>query len=463
MSMLDKLARARWAVLASALVCVVPAGAAAGAAERTLANGLKIIVKEDHRSPVAVSMVWYRAGSMDEVSGTTGVAHVLEHMMFKGTQKVPAGEFSRIIARAGGRDNAFTSRDYTAYFQQLHKSKLALALELEADRMVNLQFSEEEFAREMKVIMEERRMRTDDDPHAQLSELMMATVYGVHPYRTPVIGWMKDLENMRLADARDWHTTWYAPNNATLVVGGDVEAEEVFRLAEKFFGPIPAHTLPQHKPQAEPPQRGVKRINLKAPAEQPYLLMAYQVPVLRDVDNDWEPYALSILGGVLDGSAAARLPRELVKSSRIANSAGSSYDITNRGPGLFFLDGVPAEGRSAAEVETAMRDQIRRLVEEGISDEELRRVKAQVIAAQVFAQDSVFYQAMRIGALDTVGLPHDSANRQMKKLQEVSAEQVREVARKYLMDDNLTVAVLDPQRFATGARPRPKEETGRDE
>ncbi len=222
--MFDNLAVARWAVLASALVCVVPAGAVAGAAERTLANGLKVVVKEDHRSPVVVSMVWYRAGSMDEVSGTTGVAHVLEHMMFKGTQKVPRGEFSRIIARAGGRDNAFTSRDHTAYHQQLHKSKLALALELEADRMVNLQFSVEEFAREMKVIMEERRMRTDDDPHAQLSELMMATVYAVHPYRTPVIGWMSDLENMRLADARDWYEKWYAPNNATLVVGGDVGA-----------------------------------------------------------------------------------------------------------------------------------------------------------------------------------------------------------------------------------------------
>ena len=449
--MLDKLALACSAVLASAFVCAAPAGAKGNTAERTLANGLKVIVKEDHRSPVVVAMVWYRAGSMDEVSGTTGVAHVLEHMMFKGTQKVAGGEFSRIIARAGGRSNAFTSRDHTAYHEQLHKSKLALALELEADRMAHVQFSEEEFRKEMKVIMEERRMRTDDDPHAQLSETMMATIYEAHPYRTPVIGWMNDLENMRLADAREWYENWYAPNNATLVVGGDVEAEEVFRLAGKFFGPIPARALPQRKSQVEPPQHGVKRVSLKAPAEQPYLLMAYHVPVLRDVDNDWEPYALSVLGGVLDGSAAARLPRELVKKSRIANSAGSSYDITNRGPGLFLLDGIPAEGKSAAEVETALREQVRRLVEEGISEEELRRVKAQVVAAQVFAQDSVFYQAMRIGALDTVGLPHDSIERQMKKLQEVSSAQVRDVARKYLVDDNLTVAVLDPQRLASGA------------
>ncbi len=461
--MLDKLAVPRWAVLAWTLSCVVPALAASDATQRTLDNGLKIIVKEDHRSPVVVSMVWYRAGSMDEGSGTTGVAHVLEHMMFKGTQKVPGGEFSRIIARAGGRSNAFTSRDHTVYHQQLHRSKLALALELEADRMANLQFSDEEFAREMNVIMEERRMRTDDDAHAQLTESMMATVYAVHPYRAPVIGWMNDLRNMRLADAKDWYDKWYSPNNATLVVCGDVETEEVFRLAEKIFGLIPARTLPQRKPQIEPPQRGAKRTIVKAPAEQPYLLMAYHVPVLRDVDNDWEPYALSVLGGVLDGSAAARLPRELVKNSRVANSAGSNYDITNRGPGLFFLDAVPAEGRSASEVETALRGQIQRLVEEGINEEELRRVKAQVIAAQVFAQDSVFYQAMRIGVLDTTGLPHDSVNRQMKKLQEVSATQVREVARKYLVDDNLTVAVLDPQRIAAGTRPSPKAANGRDD
>ncbi len=176
---------------------------------------MTILVKEDHRSPVAVSMVWYRAGSMDEVSGTTGVAHMLEHMMFKGTQKVPVGEFSRTIGRAGGRENAFTSRDYTAYYEQLHKSKLPLALELEADRMVNLSFAEDEFAKELKVVMEERRSRTDDNPHAQLSEQLMAAVYVSHPYRSPVVGWMNDLQNMQLADARGWYEKWYAPNNAT--------------------------------------------------------------------------------------------------------------------------------------------------------------------------------------------------------------------------------------------------------
>ncbi len=450
----------RYLPLVLALFCV-PA-IAADAQQRKLANGMKVIVKEDHRSPIVVSMVWYRAGSMDEVSGTTGVAHVLEHMMFKGTKKIPAGEFSRTIARAGGRDNAFTSRDYTAYHQQLHKSKLPLALELEADRMANLSLSEEEFSKEIRVVMEERRMRTDDDAHAQVSEQLMASVYVAHPYRTPIVGWMNDLANMRAEDARRWYDTWYVPNNATLVVAGDVVTEEVFRLAEKFFGPIPSRPLPERKPQVEPAQPGIKRLTVKAPGELPYVLMAYHVPVLRDPEKDWEPYALSVLNGVLDGYDAARLNRELVKTSRIANAAGASYDGVNRGEGLFYLDGTPAEGRSVAEIEEALRGQIARVVKEGISEQELRRVKSQVTASQVFSQDSVYYQAMRIGMLETVGIPHQTADLQVLRLQEVTAEQVREVARKYLVDDNLTVAVLDPQPLPGGKRPRPKAENYRE-
>ena len=443
-----------------ALLCASASTFAAQVAQRMLANGMNIIVKEDHRSPVAVSMVWYRAGSMDEVSGTTGVAHMLEHMMFKGTTKVPVGEFSRTVARAGGRENAFTSRDYTAYYEQLHKSRLPLALELEADRMVNLSFAEDEFAKESKVVMEERRSRTDDDPRSQLHEQLMATVYISHPYRSPVIGWMNDLQNMQLADARGWYQKWYAPNNATLVVAGDVEPEAVFKLAEKFFGSIPSRALPQRKVQTEPRQFGVKRITVKAPAELPYLVMAYHAPVLRDVESDWEPYALFVLNGILDGSDASRLNRELVRNTRVANSANSSYDLINRGPALFFLDGIPAEGKTVADVEAALREQIRLLVEKGISDDELRRVKAQVTAAQVYARDSVYYQAMRIGMLQTIGLPYDSSDLQVRKLQEVSADQVREVARKYLVDDNLTVAVLDPQPLPGGRRPRPNPEGG---
>src|SRR3989338_878489 len=219
--------------------------------EFKLANGLKVVVQEDHRSPVVVSQVWYRAGSIYEFNGTTGVAHVLEHMMFKGTQTGPAGQFSRIVAAAGGRENAFTSRDYTVYFQQLEKSRLELSMKLEADRMANLRLTAGEFAKEIRVVMEERRWRTEDKPQSQVGEQFMSAVFQAHPYRRPVIGWMNDLEHMTVADARAWYRGWYAPNNATLVVVGDVDPQQVFKLAKKYFGPLKAHKLAERKPQAE--------------------------------------------------------------------------------------------------------------------------------------------------------------------------------------------------------------------
>jgi zinc protease len=413
--------------------------------ERVLSNGMKVLVKQDRRAPVVVSMVWYRAGSMDEENGTTGVAHVLEHMMFKGTSELKPGEFSRLIARAGGRDNAFTNKDSTVYHQQLHKSQLSLALRLEADRMANLILSADEFGREIRVVMEERRLRTDDQPKALVYEGFAAAFYLAHPYRWPVVGWMNDLENMRVEDARAWYQTWYAPNNATLVVVGDVAPEQVFAEAEKYFGPIPARLLPARKPQVEPAQRGVRRIAIKAPAELPYIMMGWHAPALRDVEKDWVPYALEMLAAVLDGSDAARLDRELVRGSRLALQAGAGYDDVNRGPSMFMMDGTPAPGKSVQDVEQALREQLRRIVEQGVSDEELARVKAQVTAYQVFQLDSMFAQARQIGMLDNAGLPYDSLELQAQKLKQVTSAQVQEVARTILVDDNLTVAVLDPQ------------------
>jgi zinc protease len=442
-------------VLASLIISLsYSAPLAAKVQEHMLGNGMKILVKEDHRAPVVVSMVWYRAGSMDEVSGTTGVAHVLEHMMFKGTKEVGPGEFSRIIARAGGRDNAFTTKDSTVYHEQLHKSQLPLALRLEADRMAHLLLSEEQFAREIKVVMEERRQRTDDQPKALVYETFMATAFQVHPYRTPVIGWMTDLVSMRVEDARDWHRRWYAPNNATLVVVGDVSAAEVFAEAEKQFGPIAARPLPPREPQLEPVQRGVKRINVKTPADLPYLVMGWHVPSVRNVDQDSEPYALEMLAAVLAGSDAARLEHELVRTERVAIAAGASYDSVNRGPAMFIMNATPAPGTTVIELEQALRDQIRRVVEQGVSEEELRRVKAQVRASLVFDLDSMFSQARQIGALDNAGLPFDSLDLLARKLTDVTAAQVQAMASKYLIDDNLTVAALDPQPMS-GRKPAP--------
>jgi zinc protease len=428
------------------LGCVLWAGLAqAEVFEKTLSNGLKVIVKEDHRAPTVVQQIWYRAGSMDEKTGTTGVAHVLEHMMFKGTKSVPVGEFSRRIAAAGGRENAFTSYDYTAYFQQLHKSKLPLAMQLEADRMHNLVLSEKEFSKEIKVVMEERRWRTDDDAHSLVGERLMATAYQEHPYHNPIIGWMNDLENMTYLDAQDWYKTWYAPNNATLVVAGDVKAADVFDLAQKFYGKIPAGKLPKRKVAGEQPQLGIKRIVVKAPAELPYFIMAYHAPTMRDVEKDWKPYALSVLAGVLDGSESARLNKALVRDQQVAISVSAGYDSTSRGPSQFTLEGTPASGKTIADLETAIREQLQAVVRDGVSEEELKRVRAQVTAAEVYKLDSVFYQAMQIGQMESIGLTHHAIPVMLKKLQAVTAQQVQDVAREILVDDHLTVAVLDPQ------------------
>lgn len=427
-----------------ALALSAPA-ALANPYEKTLANGLRVIVQEDRRAPTAVHMVWYRAGSMDEVDGTSGVAHVLEHMMFKGTRHLRPGEFNKRVAAAGGRDNAFTSLDYTAYFQQVPSARLGEMMALEADRMANLVLDAKEFAQEIKVVMEERRLRTEDNPQAQVHEKQMAAAFQAHPYRRPIIGWMNDLENMTAADARDWYRRWYAPNNAYVIVVGDVNKDAVFRLAEKHYGRIPARALPGRKPQLEPVQVGIKRLVVKAPAKLPYLSMAWKVPVLRDLHKEREPYALEMLAAVLDGHEAARFSRNLVRGSKIAVSAGAGYDATVRGEALFVVSGTPAEGRSVAELEAALRAEIVRVASEGVSAQELERVKTQTIAAQVYKRDSMMAQAMEIGRLEASGVHWRDIDILLEKIRSVTAEEVQAVAKKYFGDATLTVAVLDPQ------------------
>ncbi len=440
--------RSLWAIGLALLL----GSAQASLTDVTLDNGMRVIVKEDRRAPVMVSQVWYRAGSMDEFNGTTGVAHVLEHMMFKGTQTVPPGEFSKRIAAAGGRENAFTSRDYTAYFQQMQKDRLELAMQLEADRMANLVISDELFAKEIQVVMEERRLRTDDQPQSVLYERLMATAYQAHPYRRPIIGWMDDLTNMTAQDARDWYARWYAPNNATLVVAGDVKADEVVALARKYFGVLPTRALPERKTQAEPPQLGEKRIVVKAPAQLPYLLMAWHAPKLKNWAQDTEPYALQILAGVLSGNDSARLQKTLVKTQQIAVNASAGYDPVARGPAMFMIDATPAAGKSVVALERAIRAEIARIQREGISEAELARVKAQVIAADVYQQDSLFYQAMQLGDYVIAGLPPEALAGRVDKLRAVTAAEVQAVAQKWLQDERLNVAELDPQPLNAPAR-----------
>lgn len=437
---------------------------AADPVEKTLGNGLKVIVKTDHRAPVAVQQVWYRAGSMDENYGVTGVAHLLEHMMFKGTPTVPAGEFSRRIAALGGRENAFTSRDHTAYFQTLQSGLLPQAMQLEADRMAHLTLSPAEFAKEIQVVMEERRLRTDDNPQALLHEQLMATAYQTHPYHHPVIGWMNDLRQMTAADARDWYTRWYAPNNAVLVVVGDVDPQQVFAWAEQYYGAIPARTLPVRKAGEETPASGPRRVVVRAPAKQPLALLAWPAPRLADPARDADPYALEMLAAVLDGHASARLPQALVKNARIADEVGAGYDAIGRGPGLFTAEIVPAEGKSLAEAVAALKGELARVAREGVSAEELARVKAQLLAGQVFQRDSLFYQAMLIGEAETAGLSWRVIDARYVRLRAVTPEQVQAAAKAYLTDDRLTLAELEPlplpASMPAGQMPKPMSSGG---
>ena len=414
--------------------------------EYQLSNGLKLIVREDHRAPTVAHMAWYRAGSMDEVNGKTGVAHVLEHMMFKGTDKVKAGEFSRLVAAVGGRENAFTSRDYTAYFQQVEKSKLEDVIKLEADRMSHLNFDDAEFLKEIQVIMEERRLRTEDNPSSLLNESLMATAYMSSPYRHPVIGWMNDLQNMKASDARDWYRSWYTPNNVTVVISGDVDAKKVLNMAEKYYGAAAAHELPVRKPQIEPPQKGIKQVQVKASADSAQLAMAWKVPRLEPGKlDDPEPYALELLTAVLDGYDNARLNRTLVKQEKVVNDVGVGYDMISRGPELFLISATMAKGKTVGQAQVSIRKALDELKQKGVLDSELKRIKVRILSDQIYKRDSIFGQAMEIGSTEMAGFSWRDIDYMLEKMQSITPEQVQAVAKKYLVDEGLTIAVLDPQ------------------
>ncbi len=420
----------------------------------SLPNGLTVIVKPDRRAPTAVHMLWVRVGAMDEVDGSTGVAHVLEHMMFKGTARLPPGEFSRRVAALGGRENAFTARDYTGYYQQIPADRLEDVMQLEADRFQGNQWADAEFAKEIEVVKEERRLRTEDSPRAILYESLNAAVFVASPYRRPIVGWMNDLDAMTPADAREFYQRWYVPANAALVVAGDVDVAQVRRWAEKYYGPIAARALPPRKPRLEPLQTGVRRIEVKAPAEQAYVALAFKVPGLTASAltaaspgaADEDALALTVLAAVLDGYSGARLDRALTQGhDRVADSAGAYNGLWGRGPQIFTLDGVPVNGKTAEQVEAGLRGQIARVAQGGVSDAELNRVKTQWVASEVYKLDSVFNQARVLGSNWALELPLDAGERLVERLRRVTAEQVRSVAARYFGDDQLTVAILRPQ------------------
>jgi zinc protease len=413
--------------------------------EHLLDNGMKLIVREDHRAPVVVSQIWYRIGSSYEYDGITGVSHVLEHMMFKGTAKLEPGEFSEIIAANGGSDNAFTSRDYSAYFQRISADRLELCLELEADRMRNVVFKPGEFARELAVVREERRWRVDNKPRARLFEQFYATAFLSSPLRIPVIGWMNDLKNLQMQDAADWYRQWYAPNNATLVIVGDVDSGQVIALVEKHFGDIQPSDIKPPKPRVEIEQNGERRIIHYGQTSNPYLVMGYKAPVLKDLDDPDDIYALDVLSGILDGGYSARFAANLLRGQEVAVDAGTSYGPFDRLAGLFLLAGTPNQGVTPQRLEQAFKAELSDLMSNPVEVDELERVKAQVIAAKVFDRDSMFNMAMQIGMLDSAGYDWSLLDSYVERIRSVGAEDIQRVARTYFKDSRLTVALLLPE------------------
>lgn len=434
----------------------------------TLSNGMTLIVKPDHRAPTAVHMLWVRVGAMDEVDGTTGVAHALEHMMFKGSPSLPPGEFSRRVAALGGSENAFTSRDATAYHQQVPVEHLEAVMRLEADRFENNRWDDDEFRREIEVIKEERRQRTEESPRARMFEQMSATVFVASPYRRPIIGWMSDIEAMTPDDVREFHRRWYVPANAAVVIAGDVEVDRVHALAEAIYGRIPARPVPPRKPRTEPEQQGPKRLDYHAAAEQSLVALAWHMPKLADVagpDPDGtDALALTLLAAVLDGYPGARLERSLVQGggadgSRIADSAGASYGLMSRGPQVFTLTAVPAPGVAPEAAAAALRAEIARIAQDGVGEAELRRVLTQWTVGEVYKLDSVFNQARELGSHWINGAGLDTSERLLQRLREVTPAQIQSVARRLFGDERLTTAVLVPdaakRAAVSGRQPAP--------
>ena len=420
--------------------------------EKTLKNGLKVLVKEDHRSPIAVSQVWYKVGSSYEPGGITGVSHMLEHMMFKGTDKHAAGEFSRIIAENGGEENAFTGQDYTAYFQTMEASRLPVSFELEADRMRGLHLLPEELKKELQVVTEERRMRTDDNPQAKMNEHFMAMAYANSPYKHPVIGWPSDIANYKVEDLQAWYQRWYSPNNATLVVVGDVQPNAVFDLAEKYFGELKTSEIIPLKPQTEIEQLGVRKMTVKVPAKLPSVVLGYKVPSLKTATDENEAYALEVLAGVLDGGNSARLSSTLIRGQQIAVSTGAGYNLNARLSALFELEATPAEHKSVTDLELVLKAEVAKLQKDLITADELQRIKAQVLATDIYQKDSAFYQAMELGTFETAGLGWQKAGEYVSKINQITPEQVRAVAQKYLVEDHLNIAYLEPQMIKTSTQ-----------
>lgn len=410
--------------------------------EYRLQNGLKLIVREDHRAPVVVSSVWYRVGATYEHDGVTGISHMLEHMMFKGTRTHKPGEFIRLINESGGQQNAMTTDDYTVYYQSLPANKLSLSLELEADRMQNLILDQALFEKEHQVVMEERRLRVDDNPMAVTWERFSAAAFVNSPMHHPIIGWMTDIRNLSVNDLKQWYETWYSPNNAALVVIGDVDHAQVFLLVKKYFSSIKASIIPTLKPRVEVPGVGLRKVIVDLDSSVPWLVLGYNVPSLTTVKKQSEAYALALVSAVLDSGSSGRLTNKLVRQEQLAVDAGSQYDLYSLHDGLLTMTGTPTANHTPKELTKAFLNEIHILKTTLVSSEELSRIKAQVIAQQVYKRDSMMDELMDMGGPEMIGLSWRDSDEFAARIKAITPEQIRAAAKKYLNKQSLTIALL---------------------
>lgn len=432
--------------------------------ETVLPNGLKVLLLENHKAPVITFQVWYRVGSRNEEYSKTGLSHLLEHMMFKGTKKVGPGELSRIIQENGGQHNAFTSADCTTYFQNLGADRINVSLELESDRMQNLMLRDEDFQTERSVVMEERRLRTDDNPKAIVWEQLEATAFQLQPYHWPVIGWMQDIARLTVDDLSNYYKRFYNPVNAVVVVVGDFKKDELLPKIERFFGSIPKGVPPEAQVPVEEPQNGGRRIVVKKEARLASLVIGYHVPNLRgqssrDGQDSQDSYALEVVQTLLGSGESSRLQMSLVRKKKLALGIGVDHSLLSKDPGLFSIGADVLPDKSVADVEKAIDEEIELLQREPVGERELQKAKNQLEAGFIFHQDSLFSQAMRLARYEMV-LGWRAIDGYLPAIRKVSAEDVQRVAKRYLTPDNRTVALLAPLPPTKAASQLPDPATG---
>lgn len=407
--------------------------------EYTLKNGLKAIIIEEHKSPVATFQVWYRAGSKDEPAGKSGLSHLLEHMMFKGTSRYGPSVLTKIVQQNGGTDNAYTTKDYTVYFELFSSDRIMLSFDLEADRMQNLTLDPGEVFSESNVVMEERRLRYEDDPQNSLFEETLAVAFKVHPYQRPVIGWMSDIRSMEKGDLYNYYKNFYAPNNAVIVIAGDVKGDEIIKKLTHYFEEIPSAPPVKRITFTEPDQKGEKRVFLKKEAELPFIILTYHTPHFPDEDS----YALDVLSLVLSGGKSSRLYQTLVYEKKIALNASADYSGFQKDPYLFFFFATASPGKDIKEVEESLYEMIEKLKKELPSEREIQKAKNQIESSFIMGQDSIYLQAMKYGIFEMLG-DWRLIDRYLEGIRKVKPEDIMKVAKKYFTEENRTVGILIP-------------------